>query len=162
MAMARDDKTDKRREEKTRQERWAHNTRHPTGWKDLASATIERFSSPVPDPKVGRPGNPEHTRSVDNKGLLVVIRGKQGREGRREKLSSFHFNAFSHWIIIVVFMECNNKILVFTISSNLSIVLVLGRMFSTLTTYSIRYNNDTRYSSMVISILPYLRRKPSK
>ena len=72
--MARDDKTDKRREEKTRQERWAnnHNTRHPTGWKDLASATIERFSSPVPDPKVGRPGNPEHTRSVDNKGLLVV------------------------------------------------------------------------------------------
>ena len=64
---------------------WAHiKKRAPkTGWKVEASATIERFSSPVPDPKVGRPGNPEHTRSVDNKGLLVVIRGKQGREGEK-------------------------------------------------------------------------------
>ncbi len=130
---------DKIRQDKTRQERWAHNTRHPTGWKDVASATIERFSSPVPDPKAegGTTGEPEtHTQSVDNdnKGLLVVIRvrGKQGREGRREKLSSshFNFNAFSHWIIIVVFIKCNNKILVFIISSILSLSIVLGRIIT--------------------------------
>jgi hypothetical protein len=78
---------------------------------------------PGPRPEGRTTGEPKtHTQSVDNKGLLVVIRGKQGREGRREKLSSSHFNAFSHWIIIVIFMKSNNKILVFILSSILLIV----------------------------------------
>ena len=78
---------------------------------------------PGPRPEGRTTGEPKtHTQSVDNKGLLVVIRGKQGREGRREKLSSSHFNAFSHWIIIVIFMKSNKKILVFILSSILLIV----------------------------------------
>ena len=64
---------------------------------------IREVFLPGPRPEGRTTGEPEtHTQSVDNKGLLVVIRGKQGREGRREKLSSSHFNAFSHWIINVV------------------------------------------------------------
>jgi hypothetical protein len=53
---------------------------------DYEVTNIERFSSPVQtrSPKVGRPGNPEHTRSVENEGLLVVIRGKT-RQGRKER-----------------------------------------------------------------------------
>ena len=114
---------DKTRQDKTRQDKMGPEHKTPNRVERCSKCYHIEVFLPGPRPEGRTTGEPEtHTQSVDNKGLLVVIRGKQGREGRREKLSSSHFNAFSHWIIIVIFMKNNNKILVFILSSILLIV----------------------------------------
>jgi hypothetical protein len=68
---------------------------------------LDRFSSPRPEgPVPGEPG--AHTESVDNRGLfvLVVKEGKR-KEGRRERLSTFHFN-FNAFLISNRMMDNDN------------------------------------------------------